>query len=181
MTDKQQITILRKALKPPPVTASSIYAEFSEYKTEIHSRGIGGKDRDNWLIGKLVESRLERIAYEDDAIEKYLALEAHHQVARKALVDVVQKLGEMPGWRKAICAEFEGCITEIGANKTLMSNDSFNEGWNAGSDNAIRFIRSYVHGKGLFQIGNDSTSTLAETLQAICASALGDAEIGGDE
>jgi hypothetical protein len=48
--------------------------------------------------------------------------------------------------------EFEGCISEIGANKTLVTKDEYNRGWNDASDNAIRFIRRYITGNGLFQI-----------------------------
>lgn len=48
--------------------------------------------------------------------------------------------------------EFEGCITEIGANKTLTAKDDYNKGWNAASDNAIKFIRRYIKGEGLFQL-----------------------------
>jgi hypothetical protein len=47
--------------------------------------------------------------------------------------------------------EFEGCITEIGANRTLAAKDEFNKGWNAASANAMKFIRNYIDGKGLFQ------------------------------
>lgn len=48
--------------------------------------------------------------------------------------------------------EFEGCITEIGANKTLAANDDYNKGWNDASDHAIRFIRRYIRKEGLFQL-----------------------------
>ncbi len=47
--------------------------------------------------------------------------------------------------------EFEGCISEIGANKTIAAKDDYNKGWNDASDNAIRFIRKYINGHGLFQ------------------------------
>ena len=48
--------------------------------------------------------------------------------------------------------QFEGCITEIGANKTLTRLDEYNRGWNDASDNAIKFIRRYIKGEGLFQL-----------------------------
>ncbi len=48
--------------------------------------------------------------------------------------------------------EFEGCITEIGANKTLGAIDDYNKGWNDASDSAIRFIKKYIAGRGLFQL-----------------------------
>lgn len=47
--------------------------------------------------------------------------------------------------------EFEGCITEIGANKSLSAVDDYNKGWNDASDHAIHFIRKYINGNGLFQ------------------------------
>lgn len=51
-----------------------------------------------------------------------------------------------------IRAEFYGAITEIGANKTLVPGDLYNEGWNAGADMAMGFIRRYIKGEGLFQL-----------------------------
>jgi hypothetical protein len=39
-----------------PATYGGIMAEWSAYKKEVHSRGIGGKDLDCWLTEKLVES-----------------------------------------------------------------------------------------------------------------------------
>lgn len=48
--------------------------------------------------------------------------------------------------------EFEGCITEIGANKTMALLDEYNKGWNDASDHAIKFIRRYIKGEGLFQL-----------------------------
>lgn len=52
----------------------------------------------------------------------------------------------------AIRKEFEGAVTEIGANKTLGPKDAFNEGFNAGADMAIRMIQHYIAGEGLFQL-----------------------------
>src|ERR1700722_10230245 len=36
---------------------------------------------------------------------------------------------------KKIRKEFEGAITEIGANRTLVAKDDYNKGWNDASDN----------------------------------------------
>jgi hypothetical protein len=53
---------------------------------------------------------------------------------------------------ETIYKEFEGAITEISANKTLNPKDDFNRGFNAGCDEAIKFIRHYIAKEGLFQI-----------------------------
>ncbi len=62
-----------------------------------------------------------------------------------------QALDEAPT-KEAIRKEFEGAITEIGANMTLAAKDDYNKGWNDASRNAIKFIRAYIAGKGLFQL-----------------------------
>lgn len=54
--------------------------------------------------------------------------------------------------KAAIRKEFDGAITEIGANKTASPRDPYNEGWNAGADMAINFIQRYIKGEGLFQL-----------------------------
>lgn len=46
----------------------------------------------------------------------------------------------------------EGLRTEIGANRTLVAKDDYNKGWNDGLTFAIKFIRSYEKGKGLWQV-----------------------------
>ena len=46
----------------------------------------------------------------------------------------------------------EGLRTEIGANRTLVATDDYNKGFNAGMTEAIRFIRKYEKGEGLWQI-----------------------------
>ncbi len=48
--------------------------------------------------------------------------------------------------------EFEGCISEIGANKTLITKDDYNEGWNAASDNAIRLFGHTLTAVGFSKI-----------------------------
>jgi len=45
----------------------------------------------------------------------------------------------------------EGARTEIGANMVLAPKAEFGEGWNAGAAMAIKFIRGYERGEGLFQ------------------------------
>jgi hypothetical protein len=43
-----------------------------------------------------------------------------------------------------VYTEFEGSITEIEANKSMVTWDDYNKGWNAGSDAAICTIRKYI-------------------------------------
>lgn len=50
----------------------------------------------------------------------------------------------------------EGLRNEIGANRTLNPKDEFNKGWNAGMTEAIRFIRRYERGEGLWQVTTKS-------------------------
>lgn len=45
----------------------------------------------------------------------------------------------------------EGARAEIIANKTLRPRDDYNKGFNAGIDEAIKFLNHYVKGEGLFQ------------------------------
>jgi hypothetical protein len=45
----------------------------------------------------------------------------------------------------------EGLRTEVGANRTLVAKDDYNRGFNAGIDEAIKFINRYLAGEGLFQ------------------------------
>ena len=52
----------------------------------------------------------------------------------------------------AIRKEFEGAITEIGANKVLCPKDEVGKMWNESADFAIKFIRKYIKGEGLFQL-----------------------------
>jgi uncharacterized protein YdeI (YjbR/CyaY-like superfamily) len=49
--------------------------------------------------------------------------------------------------RKAL----EGVRTEIGANRTLTPKNEYNYGFNAGIEQAIKFLNNYLDGKGLFQ------------------------------
>lgn len=46
----------------------------------------------------------------------------------------------------------EGIRTEIGANRTLVPKDDYNKGWNDAMNEAIRFIRKYEKGEGLWQV-----------------------------
>lgn len=48
--------------------------------------------------------------------------------------------------------EFEGAVTESLANKTLNPRDAYNEGFNAGVDEAVKFVRRYIKGDGIFQL-----------------------------
>lgn len=57
---------------------------------------------------------------------------------------------DMKEVRLKIREEFEGAVTEIGANKTY-GGDAYNLGWNAGADMAMNFVRRYIAGRGLFQ------------------------------
>lgn len=52
-----------------------------------------------------------------------------------------------------------GMRDEIGANRTLRAKDEYNKGFNAGMDEAIRFINAYINGKGLFQIKTKSEAS----------------------
>lgn len=45
----------------------------------------------------------------------------------------------------------EGCVTELGANRALVVRNEYNAGFNAGLEFAMRKIRTYIEGKGLFQ------------------------------
>jgi hypothetical protein len=47
--------------------------------------------------------------------------------------------------------EFEGAITEITAGKVLGVKSEVDQAWNNASDRAIRIIKQYIDGKGLFQ------------------------------
>lgn len=52
----------------------------------------------------------------------------------------------------AIRKEFEGAVTEIGANKVLSPKNDEDRAWNDSADMAIHFIKKYVRGEGLFQL-----------------------------
>jgi hypothetical protein len=45
----------------------------------------------------------------------------------------------------------EGIKTEIGAIRTLRPKDEYNQGFNAGINESIKFLNNYLAGKGLFQ------------------------------
>ena len=45
----------------------------------------------------------------------------------------------------------EGVRTEVGANRTLQPKDDYNRGFNAGLEEAIKFLNIYLRGDGLFQ------------------------------
>jgi hypothetical protein len=45
----------------------------------------------------------------------------------------------------------EGLKTELGAVRTLRPTDDYNRGFNAGLEEAMRFVTGYMHGRGLFQ------------------------------
>lgn len=49
----------------------------------------------------------------------------------------------------------EGAMTEAGANRTLAPSNDFNKGWNAGVTEAMKFMRQYQKGEGLFQIAGE--------------------------
>lgn len=53
---------------------------------------------------------------------------------------------------KETAIALEGLRNEIGANRTLVPTDDYNKGWNAAMTEAIRFIRRYERGEGLWQI-----------------------------
>jgi hypothetical protein len=102
-------------------------------------------------------------------------------ILRKALVDVVQKLGEMPGWKKVedgLPESFARCLIRTGEPDICLAQmnkwrDMF---WD---EHDVGIPASCVtHWMPKPQPPDDSTPTLAETLQAICASALGDIEVG---
>lgn len=46
----------------------------------------------------------------------------------------------------------EGAITEIRAGKVLLPRDEAARAWNNASDRAIRILRNYQTGNGIFQI-----------------------------
>lgn len=46
----------------------------------------------------------------------------------------------------------EGLRTEIGASRALTPSDNYNKGRNAGMNEAIKLIRRYERGEGLWQI-----------------------------
>lgn len=45
----------------------------------------------------------------------------------------------------------EGLKTELGAVRTLRPIDDYNRGFNAGLEEAMRFVTGYIHDRGLFQ------------------------------
>lgn len=48
--------------------------------------------------------------------------------------------------------EFDGAVTEILANQTLVAKDDYNKGWNDASRAAARVIQRYMRKEGLFQL-----------------------------
>lgn len=48
--------------------------------------------------------------------------------------------------------EFHGAVTEIGANKVMCPKSEAERAWNESADMAIKFIRRYINGEGLFQL-----------------------------
>ena len=48
--------------------------------------------------------------------------------------------------------DYEGMITEIGAGKVLACNAEADYTWNNACDRAVRIIRRYQDGEGLWQI-----------------------------
>jgi hypothetical protein len=54
--------------------------------------------------------------------------------------------------------EFEGCIAELDATRSLMTASDYNKGWNDATDHAIRFISKYMNEEGLFQTKKTAVS-----------------------
>jgi len=109
-------------------------------------------------------------------------------ILRKALVDVVQKLGEMPGWKKV-----EDGLPPKG--EEVIAFSPAQERWLIGDRYFVTSVCNYYGKREMVWFDHDinmwathwmyrpaapsdSTPTLAETLQAICASALGEIEVG---
>jgi len=61
------------------------------------------------------------------------------------------RIAELEQEIREVRKQFDGAISEIVANKTISPKDDYNRGWNAGSDNAVKFIHKYIRGEGLFQ------------------------------
>jgi hypothetical protein len=86
------------------------------------------------------------------AQERVSELEVQMETLLRSLSDAGIEVVDGKVDASSVRKEFEGCITEIGANKTLCAKDDFNKGWNDAADSAIRFIRRYIKREGLFQI-----------------------------
>lgn len=72
-------------------------------------------------------------------------------VARTRKETQLQQKGRLGALRLKVCKELEGAVTEIGAGRVLCPISEADTSWNAACDRAMRIVRRYVDGKGLFQ------------------------------
>jgi hypothetical protein len=49
-------------------------------------------------------------------------------------------------------ATYKALKTELTASKIMIGVDGYAQGWNAAMDKALRFLKMYADGEGLFQI-----------------------------